>query len=197
MEEVSENKAIVLVGLKHCGKSSVARQLAPFIGKTVIDTDECIARLVTPLLPQPTSDTPLNYADTVRLYFRTFGQEAFKDQEADVCEYLSKNERFSKTIIATGGGTMENQRAISSLARNSLVLFLDVPEDVLWTRVSRGGIPPFLETENPRESFHQLFVRRRSIAQHIAHCTVATGQEPIEYVVALVLKQIKEQTHAR
>lgn len=76
--------------------------------------------------------------------------------------YLKDRSNDEMSILSLGGGTLENTEALRLLKSENCVLFvLDEEEDILFERIVRRGIPPFLDQENPEESFRELYVKRR------------------------------------
>jgi len=188
------NKSIALIGLKHCGKSTVGKHLAPFLNKHFVDLDQIIAGLVSDeLLASGILHAPLpEFAQVVRQYYRHAGSDAFRTQECMAFQKLSEADNASSYIIACGGGAMENEAGMQILHTFAYCVYIAVPEDLLYTRILKSGIPPFLDPERPRESFHELYERRTIAALHHADMTVEAQHLPFEQVVASTLKTIKE-----
>ena len=77
---------IFLVGFMGAGKTSIAQLVAREYGYTYIDTDEDIEK---------------KYGQTVSELFKTKGEDAFREIEAETLRALNLT---PNTIIATGGG---------------------------------------------------------------------------------------------
>ncbi|MCH3916474.1 MAG: hypothetical protein LKE40_03190 [Spirochaetia bacterium] len=136
---------IFIAGIKHCGKTTLAERLANAMDIPYVDADSLMLQQIHPM--------------TVRGYYRNVGKECFQQTEADTLEcYLS--EVHADSIVSLGGGACENKTCMELCHRYGLLLYLNVGEQTLWERIIRDGIPPFLETEDPRNTFHGLYLMR-------------------------------------
>ncbi|MDR1046824.1 MAG: hypothetical protein LBL64_03545, partial [Treponema sp.] len=85
-------------------------------------------------------------------------------------------------ILAAGGGLCDNPAALELLKSPGIsVVFLETSAETAWNRIEEAacGLPPFLDTENPRET-HRLLHERRSAAYHsLAHIYIrGEGKSP-------------------
>lgn len=101
-----EIKNIILVGMPGCGKSTVAKELAKFTGREIIDTDDAVTRTVGISIPE---------------IFELYGEEYFRKCETAVIKNLS---RGTGAVVATGAGAILREENIKELRRNSVVVFL-------------------------------------------------------------------------
>lgn len=186
----------VLLGLKHSGKSSVARSLAPFLAARSLDMDELIAREAIGRWPDEFS-RDLHYPLIVRQLYSSRGKDCFQELEAFVARELAGEATDHTRIVATGGGTIENAAAMAALQERGTCIFIQVPESVLFARIMRGGIPPFLDAADPAGSFHAVYERRSALMEHCADIRVSVRDESLETVVAMVLKAWKEYNNGR
>ncbi len=174
-------RIIVLMGLKHSGKSSQARRLASHFHCNFFDLDEIIL--------SRNSSYP-----GIRELYRDRGLEWFSAAEVHALDSLP-SDRFM--VIATGGGSMENQDLMKRLENREKyqTVFIDVAEDLLWERIAAGGIPPFLEGGDPRENFRQVYFRRRTKALETSEVVVSAGDESKTAVMRRILSLIGPQLH--
>jgi shikimate kinase len=168
---------IVLIGPKHTGKTSVGRVLAERLGRPFVDLDDCIR--------ERSGKSPRE------LYIE--GPEVFRAAEAEALKVLVRDqgEATASAVIAAGGGLTDNEAALSCLgiregsgtpARPWLV-YIEVSAETAWGRIAgQGGeLPPFLRTENPRETHRLLHERRGADCRRIAQLTVTgDGKTPGE-----------------
>lgn len=167
--------SIILMGIKHCGKSTQARLVSKELGLENFDTDD--------LVEQETGKTP-------RQIYVSEGEGAFKNAEARVClnlkNLLEKNN--SKAVIATGGGICNNPEAIQILKSMGKCVFLQADEKLAADRIVRevvvdetgklSNLPAYIAKKNPcsinevREVFHQFYVERTKVYSEIADVTV-------------------------
>jgi len=153
---------IVLVGPKHSGKTSAGKKLAALLGCAFTDLDEAIFR-------QRGKSPRELYAQSAEI-FRKAEAEALaaileKPQDAAPPAAPALQAPVLR-VIAAGGGVIDNPGAAALLTGNAeaTVVFLDVSTETAWERISRKDqLPPFLRTDNPKET-HRLLHERRSAA---------------------------------
>jgi shikimate kinase len=157
-------KTVFLTGPKHAGKTSAGRALADLVSGVFTDLDEYIQ--------QQTGKSPRT------LY--TEGPGVFRKAEAEALEDLLNKEesRAGKPrIIAAGGGIIDNPEALALCEKaGAASVYLEVSAGTAWERIRRAaekdGLPPFLNTANPRETHRALHERRAAAYQAWARFTV-------------------------
>ena len=172
-------KDVILTGPKHSGKTSDGKALALLCSCDFIDIDEFIA--------QRTGKSP-------RLLFNE-GQAVFQKAEAEALEALvgsggGADKGAKPRVIAAGGGIIDNEEALSVLKKSgAVVVYLDVPAEIAWERIAaEGELPPFLKTENPRETHRALHERRAAAYLQIAEIVIkAERKSP---------KKVADEIHA-
>lgn len=177
-----KDRIILITGPKHSGKSLCARMLGKIIGCETIDLDG--------LIEKQTGASPR------ALYNR--GPEIFQAAEARALASLFRNPPPSSAtrvwsdevplrrkgcfIIASGGGLCDNREALALLSESSglsgdreiISVYLDVSAETAWRRIPAGAeLPPFLDTENPRETHFALHERRAKAYKAMAQITVS------------------------
>lgn len=178
------SQGIILLGIKHCGKSTLGQMLAAQFKCPFFDTDDVIAEM--------TGRTP-------REIYQEEGEQAFMEAEARACDYLGRylaSLGEDEYVIATGGGICNNQAALDSLQRLGFFLFLDVPKEVAtrrildeieWADGTMKNLPAYIVRENPASTedveriFGQFYDKRTTRYRKLAQitCTLA-GETPEE-----------------
>lgn len=161
---------IVLLGIKHCGKSTQGKILAKHFKCPFFDTDDEITFLT---------------GKTAREIYVEQGKEAFLAVEKDICKKLSEDSRLVHqsekvtAVIATGGGVCNNSEALDYLHKIGLFVFLNADEktaaDRIVNEIKYDGVgmmknlPAYIANKNPqnvmevREIFHKYYEERRKI----------------------------------
>lgn len=168
--------SIILLGIKHCGKSTQGKLLASHFSCPFYDTDDEITAL--------SGKSP-------RDIYTTLGQEAFLEAERNACAQLAQ--RLARdgggkisSVIATGGGICNNQDALAELHAIGTFLFLNVDETTAANRIiweikydsdgSMHNLPAYIANKNPqtvlevREIFHDFYVERQK--RYAALCDI-------------------------
>jgi len=163
--------SIFFVGMMGAGKSTVARQVARLLDYRCFDTDELIVRSTDRAIAQ---------------LFADLGEAGFRDLETKVLEQTAA---LTRSAIATGGGIVLRQENWSYL-QQGLVVWLDVPVEVLLARLRRDQTRPLLQTPDPEATVRELLAARRSRYELAdLHVAVRAADSPRE-VAARVVAQL-------
>lgn len=182
---------IVLIGMKHCGKSSVGRALAERLGCAFHDVDVLIEGLHE-------CQTGENLG--VREILTRWGEDHFRRIEGHVvCElYLKLDRPDSQSVVAMGGGTALNPAVCSLLKAIGLTVYLRLPAEEIYSRIKRAGLPPFLDERDPAASFLKLYEEREPRYRELADVVVdLSGTDGVARAVDRVMAGIREHHHAR
>jgi shikimate kinase len=156
---------ILITGPKHSGKTSAGRALAALMKGPFTDLDELIAE---------------REGKSPRELYRE-GPEVFRRAEAAALQSLLPPENAC-IILAAGGGLCDNPAALELLKGSGIsIVFLESSVETAWNRIeaAAGGLPPFLDTGNPRETHRLLHERRSAAYRSLAQtCIRAEGKSP-------------------
>jgi len=181
---------IVLIGMKHCGKSTLGAALAERWGCAFYDVDPLI---------EAVHACEKNEVLSVRELFIRYGDEHFRRVEGHVvCDlYLKLDRPGSRSVVALGGRTALNDAVCKLLNAIGLVVYLRVPPEELWTRIERSGLPPFLDATDPKGHFFALYRNREPRYKRIADLVInLNGMDPDQALDCLARK-IEEHQHGR
>lgn len=173
--------SIVLMGCKHCGKSTQGKLLAKQLVVDFYDVDEEIARLK---------------GTDVRTFYTKNGVAAFVLAEEEACNDIIKKNEDRQIVIATGGGICDNPPALNSLRSCGTFVFLrlDIKHSVgrIMTKIEETefgtfkNVPAYVLDENPT-SLKQIediltnkFNERYQQYQSIADIIVDIKNAPVE-----------------
>ncbi|MCF7947463.1 MAG: shikimate kinase [Spirochaetia bacterium] len=176
---------LFLTGLKHCGKTTLGSMLADCCGRLFFDLDDLLLQAAR-----------LDGYSSVRELYRTAGCKKFQEYEARAAENVCAQNSPPEVILSLGGGTIENPAALETLQPAGSFIYLQVEEEVLFERIQRGGLPPFLiGTQPPEEMFHDLWVHRHQLYLSHADLVVSLPNQAVEDNFKLLYTQLKEHNY--
>ncbi len=162
---------LYLVGMMGSGKTTVGRLLATELGYSFIDTDAVIEQLTSKSITQ---------------LFAEQGEPKFRQIESKV---LSEVCAYKNLTIATGGGIVL-QRENWSYLHHGLIVWLDVPVEQIYTRLTTDTTRPLLQDVDPLAKLRSLHQQRRSLyAQADLHITPNSNDTP-EQIATRVMEAI-------
>jgi shikimate kinase len=175
---------IVLTGMKHCGKSTVGRLLAKRWSCPFADTDAMLEELFEQ-----------NYGEKLdcRGIFRQYGEEFFRNLEAEVIERLRNGRPMKSRVIALGGGLPMNSAVSALLPELGHIVYLKVAPEVIFKRIEANGLPPYLDAARPFDSFMEFYREREKVYENIAELTVAPENMPPEETAAAAAQTIESE----
>ncbi len=188
------DKCIVLIGVKHSGKTTAGELLAEQLNLPFFDIDHIIEKQT---------------GKTCRALYSSEGVRAFQKAETEACQFFleaSKNvidgKNGIKAIVAVGGGICDNIAAIELLHDVAIFVYLEVPNHVAFERILEtskelNSIPATFLSADPkseeemREVFYEQYRKRSKEYNSIADITIQTNDMSPAEIAALI---IKEQT---
>ena len=169
---------VILTGFKSCGKTTIGKALAKELKLEFIELDEALEEHYFEKYGERLS---------FREIYKKHGEEFFRTFENKI---LTKLKDKKNIVLSLGGGTPlleENKEIIKEIGK---VVYLDVDKDILLDRVLNAEeLPAFLDKENPKESFEEIFNKRKPIYSEIADYRIKIKDEPISEI----LKKINEK----
>ena len=162
---------LYLIGMMGSGKTTVGRELAAKIGYGFCDTDAVIEKVA---------------GKSINDIFTSDGEEGFRELEGKVLGELAA---FTRLAIATGGGIVLRRENWSYL-QQGLVIWLDVPVEILLSRLAGDTTRPLLQvSDREGELKTRLDQRKRLYAQADLRITV-TNEETPEQIAARIIETI-------
>jgi shikimate kinase len=155
---------VVLVGPPGVGKSTVGAVLARELGMDFVDLDLVVAE---------------RGGATAADLLRARGEAAFRDLEADALDAVLDDD--AEAVIATGGGTVESERARERLVNEPLVIELVASPATLLTRLDGGDRPLLVDPG----ALGELAARRGPLYSQVADATVDASGALDEVVGAI------------
>ena len=159
---------IIVSGIKHSGKSTIGWELSSRLGLFFADLDDLILR-------------DSGKFENIRDLYRKLGASGFKQCEYTSLKHFLKVNSNKGFVLSLGGGTIENLPALELFKPEDNKIFLDADCSDLYSRIIRGGIPPFLEGEDPYLNFQKMYDRRTDLYKIWADKNINTrGLKPNE-----------------
>jgi len=162
---MTSGTSIFLIGPMGSGKSAVGRRLAKELGREFFDSDDVIE-------DRSGVDIPF--------IFEREGEEGFRQRECKVIDELTQ---LPGIVLATGGGSTQNEENRMALRSRGFVVYLHATVDQQLRRIRRGHERPMLKGGKPREILSQLMAVRDPQYREIAHMVVETDGCKIPSVV--------------
>ena len=189
--------SIILMGIKHCGKSTQGRIISKKLSVPFFDTDDVIFEM--------TGKTP-------RQIYTELGNEGFQEAEEKACSFLLEKINSSaekNAVIATGGGICGNKKALDVLKKIGTFVFLKTPEKIASFRVLREisvaqdgtllNVPAFIAKKNPRsvadakKIFHDFFIERECIYEQLADVVIDMSSSSKEANAAKIIESVSSK----
>ena len=189
--------SIILMGIKHCGKSTQGRIISKKLSVPFFDTDDVVFEM--------TGKTP-------RQIYTELGNEGFQEAEEKACSFLLEKINSSaekNAVIATGGGICGNKKALDVLKKIGTFVFLKTPERIASFRVLReisvaqdgtlSNVPAFIAKKNPRsiadakKIFHDFFIERECIYEQLADVVIDMSSSSKEANAAKIIESVSSK----
>lgn len=160
----AEDGSIVLTGFMGTGKSTIGQLVASRLQRPFLDMDAVLETR----LNQPIVD-----------FFATHGEEAFREQETQLCAELAQREGC---VISTGGGTLvpSHNQALWATETHLLVCLWATPAQ-LTLRLQGDTQRPLL-----RGDWQQLYLEREAQYRKLPHHLDTDAKTPNQLVQEVV-----------
>lgn len=172
VREMHENFAersrpIVLIGPMAAGKTYIGTHLARFYGYEFLDADQLIVE---------------SYGEVSEI-FEIFGEAHFRELERKTIEEVLTSPVYRNTVFSLGGGAPMTD-SVAELLKDECVVYILVDAETVTPRITGNKTRPLLQP-NPVERWTDIFERRRSRYEELAHFTLdARGGRPITEMTA-------------
>lgn len=134
MKKYLFGQPIALVGLSGAGKSSVGRKLALKLKFNFYDSDEIIEK---------------KCKLKIATIFEVKGEKAFREIEKSVINNLF-SVKTKKSVIALGGGSIQNRETKKLVLDNSIVIYLSCSVEKIYLRLKNKRDRPLMLSKEGR-----------------------------------------------
>ena len=145
-KEPDHAQLTTIIGMMGAGKSKLGYIVSKSINVNFYDIDDLIEK-------------DLN--TSIKELFKSHGEAYFRRVEEAkikivINNAISKNE---KAIVSIGGGAFDNQHSRELLLKNTKVIWLNVPTDILIKRIGNGSKRPMIKG-NVEKSITEILSKR-------------------------------------
>jgi XRE family transcriptional regulator, aerobic/anaerobic benzoate catabolism transcriptional regulator len=167
-------KAIVLLGLRGAGKSSIGEALAKRLRVPFVELDQRIEEAAGLSLPE---------------IFVLHGEEYYRRLEREVIEALFREDQ--RCVCAASGGVVTNDEAFETLRRNAVTVWLRARPEEHWDRVlAQGDHRPMANDPLAMQRLRELLAEREPLYAR-ADLQWDTSQHSIEETVEKLAKAVR------
>jgi len=192
-----KNRIVLIIGAKHSEKSLCARALNKIIGGQIVDLDE--------LVEEQTGKTPRELFIEGHIFFKKAEASALASAiHRQMPRPTSQTELGGTLIIAAGGGIIDNDEAMALISearvlsadRQLIAVYLEISAETEWQRILEtsgdGGLPPLINTNNPKETHLALHNRRAKAYKAVAGITVLAENKSPEEIAGEIAEQLSK-----
>ena len=159
-------KNIVLIGMPSSGKSSIAKRLAAKLQKEFLDSDALIEEKI---------------GMKIKDFLNKDNEKEFRDIETDVIKEISKKNNL---VISTGGGVIKRKENMDALRKNSVVIFIDRPLNLLQATNDRP-------LSSNRSDLQKLYLERYELYEKYSDIKVV-NDKCLGCVIETIYNLVKE-----
>jgi shikimate kinase len=175
--ENSDEKNIILIGMRGSGKSTILKLLAKELKIKYLDVDDLIV-----------SNIGMSISEIVQ----KDGWEYFRDIESKVIKSLYST---SGTVIATGGGSVVRRDNVQSLKKNGIFVFLEAGVDLLLKRNKKPSKKPRLTNKKTiEEEIQTVLEERKNLYKKLADITVSVDGKKSKDIVAEIIAKLRQKS---
>ena len=145
-KEPDHAQLTTIIGMMGAGKSKLGYIVSKSLNVNFYDIDDLIEK-------------ELN--TSIKELFKSHGEAYFRRVEEAKIKIVINNaiSRNEKAIVSIGGGAFDNQHSRELLLKNTKVIWLNVPTDILIKRIGDGSKRPMIKG-NVEKSITEILSKR-------------------------------------
>lgn len=174
--EWQPDRPIFLCGMMGSGKTTVGRRLARNLQIRFADLDDEICK-----------DQKL----TIPEIFERSGEPGFRKVEREVLMRLAERRH---TVLALGGGALQDQQVVDHLKKSGWLIFLEAPLSVLSERLGQETGRPLLGDagrDEIRKKIEKLLQERIALYRQ-SHLTIDTGASSPDAIAETIVSKLQQ-----
>ena len=169
---------LILIGMMGAGKTTVGKELARRRKLRFADCDQEIVARTGVSIPT---------------IFEIEGEAGFRRRETQMMDELTQ---CADIVIATGGGVVTTPANRALMRERGIVIYLNVPPQILYERTRHDRNRPLLQVDNPRQRIEELHRQRDPLYREVAHIIVDGGRSNPGAMVRLIEEAVqKHEAH--
>ncbi|ENO88488.1 shikimate kinase [Thauera linaloolentis 47Lol = DSM 12138] len=175
----SRVSCLILIGMMGAGKTTVGRELARRRKVRFADCDQEIVARTGVSIPT---------------IFEIEGEQGFRRRETQMIDELSLEPDI---VIATGGGVVTTPTNRALMRGRGVVVYLNVPPQILYERTRHDRNRPLLQVDDPRQRIEELYRQRDPLYREVAHLVIDGGRGNPGTMVRMIenaLQKLAQQT---
>ncbi len=166
---------VTLIGMMGTGKSKFGRLVANNLNFNFYDVDSLIEKQLK---------------TTIKVVFEKYGEPFFRKVEEETIKKLvfQIRENNEKVIISIGGGGFDNEETRELLMKNTNVIWLNTPTNILVERIGNGSKRPMIKGD-VKESINKLLKKRTkfySLSHHQIDTSKLSQNQILEKIISLI-----------
>ena len=180
-KEPDHTQLTTIIGMMGAGKSKLGYIVSKSLNVNFYDIDDLIEK-------------ELN--TSIKELFKSHGEPYFRRVEEAKIEIVIKNavSKNEKAIISIGGGAFDNQYSRELLLKNTKVIWLNVPTDILIKRIGDGSKRPMIKG-NIEKSITEILSKRvkyYSLSHHQLNAYNLTQKQITEKMIQFISPENKK-----
>ena len=180
-KEPDHAQLTTIIGMMGAGKSKIGYIVSKSLNVNFYDIDDLIEK-------------ELN--TSIKELFKSHGEAYFRSIEEAKIEIVIKNavSKNEKAIISIGGGAFDNQYSRELLLKNTKVIWLNVPTDILIKRIGDGSKRPMIKG-NIEKSITEILSKRvkyYSLSHHQLNAYNLTQKQITEKMIQFISPENKK-----
>jgi shikimate kinase len=173
---------LILLGMKHCGKTTVGRRLATELRLPFFDLEELILESFAATGGGKTSIEEL---------FRGRGADEFYRLEAEAYGKVCRQTSAPGFVLAAGGRTPLNPLLEGALEQCGILVYINTPFTIIFDRIMAKGTSVLIRENDPEASLRQTYDERHPVYLARARLVV-DGDGAADVVAGRIRSALKE-----
>ena len=180
-KEPDHAQLTTIIGMMGAGKSKLGYIVSKSLNVNFYDIDDLIEK---------------DFNTSIKELFKSHGEAYFRSVEEAKIEIVIKNavSKNEKAIISIGGGAFDNQYSRELLLKNTKVIWLNVPTDILIKRIGDGSKRPMIKG-NIEKSITEILSKRvkyYSLSHHQLNAYNLTQKQITEKMIQFISPENKK-----